>query len=99
MPPQLRGGTLEWSARSSLNSAATSTFSQPDWIQLVRSLESGLPIYCEPDSRLPTPDLYGGIMTETSYANRRGLTVLALVLLILALVIGAFFLIPYLQSL
>jgi hypothetical protein len=38
-------------------------------------------------------------MTETSYANRRGLTVLALVLLILALVIGAFFLIPYLQSL
>jgi len=37
-------------------------------------------------------------MTEPGYANRRGLTVLALVLLILAVVIGAFFLVPYLQS-
>jgi hypothetical protein len=37
-------------------------------------------------------------MTGPGYANRRGLTVLALVLLILALVVAAFFLIPYLQS-
>jgi hypothetical protein len=37
-------------------------------------------------------------MTEPGYANRRGLTVLALVLLILALAAAAFFLIPYLQS-
>jgi hypothetical protein len=37
-------------------------------------------------------------MTEVGYPNRRGLTVLALVLLILALVIGGFFLVPYLQS-
>ena len=33
-----------------------------------------------------------------SVNRRRGLTVLALVLLILALVIGAFFVVPYLQS-
>jgi hypothetical protein len=39
-------------------------------------------------------------MNEPGYVNRRrGLTVLALVLLILALVIGGFFLVPYLQSL
>ncbi len=39
-------------------------------------------------------------MNEPGYADRRrGLTVLALVLLILALVIGGFFLVPYLQSL
>jgi uncharacterized membrane protein len=38
-------------------------------------------------------------MLDESSRNRRGLTVLALVLLILALVLGAFFLIPYLQSL
>ena len=39
-------------------------------------------------------------MNETGYVNRRrGLTVLALVLLILALVVAAFFLVPYLQSL
>lgn len=39
-------------------------------------------------------------MNEPGYGNRRrGLTVLALVLLILALVIGGFFLVPYLQSL
>ena len=39
-------------------------------------------------------------MSEPSSVNRRrGLTVLALILLILALAIGAFFLIPYLQSL
>jgi uncharacterized membrane protein len=38
-------------------------------------------------------------MIQASSRNRRGLTVLALVLLILALVIGGFFLIPYLQSL
>jgi uncharacterized membrane protein len=31
-------------------------------------------------------------------SRRRGLTVLSLVLLILALVVAAFFLIPYLQS-
>ena len=37
-------------------------------------------------------------MNEPGYANRQGLTVLALVLLILALVVAAFFLIPYLQS-
>jgi hypothetical protein len=38
-------------------------------------------------------------MNEPGYVNRRrGLTVLALVLLILALVVGAFFLVPYLQS-
>jgi hypothetical protein len=37
-------------------------------------------------------------MTRPGYANRRGLTVLSLVLLILALVVAAFFLIPYLQS-
>jgi len=37
-------------------------------------------------------------MIPASSRNRRGLTVLALVLLILALVVGAFFLIPYLQS-
>jgi hypothetical protein len=30
--------------------------------------------------------------------NRRGLTVLALVLLIVALVVAAFFLVPYLRS-
>ena len=39
-------------------------------------------------------------MNEAGYViRRRGLTVLALVLLILALAIGAFFLVPYLQSL
>ena len=38
-------------------------------------------------------------MKHPTYLNRRGLTVLALVLLILALVIGGFFLVPYLQSL
>jgi hypothetical protein len=39
-------------------------------------------------------------MNEPGYVNpRRGLTVLALILLILALVIGGFFLVPYLQSL
>ena len=39
-------------------------------------------------------------MNEPGYVNRRrGLTVLALVVLILALAIGAFFLIPYLRSL
>jgi hypothetical protein len=38
-------------------------------------------------------------MVQAFSRNRRGLTVLALVLLILALVVGAFFLIPYLQSL
>lgn len=38
-------------------------------------------------------------MNEPGYVNRRqGLTVLALVLLILALAVGAFFLLPYLQS-
>lgn len=38
-------------------------------------------------------------MNEPAHINhRRGLTVLALVLLILALVIAAFFLVPYLQS-
>ena len=37
-------------------------------------------------------------MVQPSSRNRRGLTVLALVLLILAVVIGAFFLVPYLQS-
>ena len=39
-------------------------------------------------------------MNKPGYINqRRGLTVLALVLLILAVVVAAFFLIPYLQSL
>jgi hypothetical protein len=39
-------------------------------------------------------------MTVPHHANRRrGLTVLALVLLILAVVAAAFFLVPYLQSL
>ena len=38
-------------------------------------------------------------MIHASSRNRRGLTVLALVLLILAVVVAAFFLIPYLQSL
>jgi hypothetical protein len=39
-------------------------------------------------------------MNQQGYVNgRRGLTVLALVLLILALVVGAFFLLPYLQNL
>jgi hypothetical protein len=38
-------------------------------------------------------------MVQASSRNRRGLTVLSLVLLILALVVAAFFLIPYLQSL
>ena len=38
------------------------------------------------------------IMLPPSLHDRRGLTVLALVLLILALVVGAFFLLPYLQS-
>jgi hypothetical protein len=39
-------------------------------------------------------------MNEPIHVNRRrGLTVLSLVLLILALAVGAFFLIPYLQSL
>ena len=38
-------------------------------------------------------------MNEPGYVNRRrGLTVLALVLLILVLVVAAFFLVPYLQS-
>ena len=38
-------------------------------------------------------------MDEPGYRNRRrGLTVLALVLLILALIVAAFFLVPYLQS-
>lgn len=45
------------------------------------------------------PRLDGAIMKHPTYLNRRGLTVLALVLLILALAVGAFFLIPYLQSL
>jgi hypothetical protein len=51
------------------------------------------------DARRQTKATCGGIMTEVGYPNRRGLTVLALVLLILALVIGGFFLVPYLQSL
>jgi hypothetical protein len=37
-------------------------------------------------------------MLQSSFPDRRGITVIALVLLILALVIGAFFLVPYLQS-
>jgi hypothetical protein len=37
-------------------------------------------------------------MAQATLRNRRGLTVLALVLLILALVAAAFFLVPYLQS-
>jgi hypothetical protein len=37
-------------------------------------------------------------MLQPSCPDRRGITVIALVLLILALVIGAFFLVPYLQS-
>ncbi len=37
-------------------------------------------------------------MLQPSFPDRRGITVLALILLILALVIGAFFLVPYLQS-
>lgn len=37
-------------------------------------------------------------MVQQYWRNRRGLTVLALVLLILALVVGVFFLLPYLQS-
>ena len=35
----------------------------------------------------------------TSPHSRRGITVLALVLLIVALAVGAFFLVPYFQSL
>jgi uncharacterized membrane protein len=37
-------------------------------------------------------------MVPATSRNRRGLTVLALVLLILALVVAAFFVVPYLQS-
>jgi hypothetical protein len=37
-------------------------------------------------------------MIQPSLPNRRGLTVLALVVLILALVVAVFFLVPYLQS-
>lgn len=37
-------------------------------------------------------------MKHPTYLNRRGLTVLALVLLILAVVVAAFFLVPYLQT-
>jgi hypothetical protein len=37
-------------------------------------------------------------MLQPSFPDRRGITVLALVLLIVALLIGGFFLIPYLQS-
>lgn len=37
-------------------------------------------------------------MQHPSYTSRRGLTVLALVLLIVALVVAVFFLVPYLRS-
>lgn len=37
-------------------------------------------------------------MNQPGYLNRRGLTVLALVLLIVALIVAAFFLVPYLRS-
>jgi hypothetical protein len=42
---------------------------------------------------------YGGIMSGLTSANtRRGITVLALLLLIIALVVGGFFLVRYLTS-
>ncbi len=40
----------------------------------------------------------GGIMPGLTSLNTRGLTVLALLLLILAVIVAAFFLVPYLQS-
>ncbi|HEV8177947.1 MAG TPA: hypothetical protein VGP44_09695, partial [Gemmatimonadales bacterium] len=59
------------------------------WLYIVFELQA-----LTPDSRLPT--FYGGLVPGLSSANR-GITVLALLLLIITLMVCGFFLVRYLR--